>query len=175
MPNQKIILPVILAIAATCAVAFGLQSLLFQPQHNPQPQTPSSSMPHQTFTVAGMGKAGPYSHAVRANGFLFLSGVIPINYDTGEPDTATIADATHRVFTNIKRILAHTGGSLDQVVKATVFLSDMAHYGPMNEVYSTYFPTNPPARSCVAVRELPLGMPVEIEVVICETPVASGQ
>lgn len=164
MPKQKIALLVTGMLAATCAIALGLQSLWrggASPSASP-PMTP------ETFTVEGMGKAGPYSHAVRANGFLFLSGVIPINYDTGEPDTATIADATHRVFTNIKRILAHTGGSLDRVVKATVFLSDMAHYGPMNEVYRTYFPTNPPARSCVAVRELPLGMPVEIEVVLAE-------
>jgi 2-iminobutanoate/2-iminopropanoate deaminase len=123
-------------------------------------------MTRNIYTVQDMGKAGPYSHAVEANGFVFLSGVVPMNYETGQLETSSIEAATHQVFRNIQRILHACGAELAQVVKATVFLTDMAHFQAMNSVYVTYFPTDPPARSCVAVRELPLGAQVEIEVTV---------
>jgi len=115
--------------------------------------------------LPNMGKAGPYSHAVEANGFVFCSGIIPLNFDTDTPDTATIEAATHRVFHNLKQVLAHIGLGLQDVVKATVFLASMDDYAAVNQVYAAYFGEAKPARSAVAVKTLPLNMPVEIEVI----------
>lgn len=122
-------------------------------------------MAKQVFSIEGMGKAGPYSHAAAANGFLFLSGQIPIDYSTNTPVTDSIEAATHQVLKNIGRVLEATGTRLEDVLKVTIFLADMADYQAVNEVYAQYFSTEPPARSAVAVKELPLGMPVEMEVI----------
>ena len=110
-------------------------------------------------------KFGPYSHVVEAGGFLFVSGIVSIDLEKNLRITDDIKAATELVLNNVKKTLESVGGSLEKVVKATVFLRDMADFSGMNEVYKTFFPKNPPARSCVAVKEVPGNLPVEIEVI----------
>ena len=107
---------------------------------------------------------GPYSQAVVSGNLIFTSGQIPLDPETGAPVEGTITEQTHRVCQNLKAVLTAAGGSLQSAVKTTCFLSDMADFAAMNEVYATYF-TNQPARSCVAVKSLPKGVLVEIEVI----------
>ncbi|HEX2342688.1 MAG TPA: RidA family protein [Vicinamibacterales bacterium] len=108
---------------------------------------------------------GPYSQAVRAGQLLFISGQIPIDPATGNLIAGDIAAMTHRVFANIKAILAAAGGTLDQVVRTTVFLADMNDFVAMNEVYATYFGQPAPARSTVQAARLPKDARVEIDVI----------
>jgi len=108
---------------------------------------------------------GPYSQAVEANGFLFISGQIPINPVSGKIEATTITDQTEQVFANINAILSEAGYNFDNVIKSTVFITDMADFGAMNEVYKKYYQTDCPARSAFAVKALPLGSLVEIETI----------
>jgi 2-iminobutanoate/2-iminopropanoate deaminase len=108
---------------------------------------------------------GPYSQAVRAGQLLFISGQIPIDPATGTLIAGDIAAMTHRVFANIKAILAAAGGTLDQVVRTTVFLADMNDFAAMNEVYAAYFSQPAPARSTVQAARLPKDARVEIDVI----------
>jgi 2-iminobutanoate/2-iminopropanoate deaminase len=108
---------------------------------------------------------GPYSQAVRAGQLIFISGQIPIDPATGNLIAGDIAAMTHRVFANIKAILAAAGGTLDQVVRTTVFLADMNDFAAMNEVYATYFSQPAPARSTVQAARLPKDARVEIDVI----------
>ncbi|MBM3155045.1 MAG: RidA family protein [Chloroflexi bacterium] len=110
-------------------------------------------------------KGGPYSHIVEAGGFLFVSGIVPIDLENQLMITDDVKKATELVLHNIKRALESVGSSLNKVVKATVFLRDMADFNSVNEVYGTFFPKDPPARSCVAVKEVPGNFPLEIEVI----------
>ncbi|MBC8276507.1 MAG: RidA family protein [Chloroflexi bacterium] len=110
-------------------------------------------------------KGGPYSHVVEAGGFLFVSGIVPTDLERKLAVTDDIKAATELVLTNIKKALESVGSRLDKVVKTTVFLRDMADFNSMNEVYRTFFPENPPARSCVVVRGIPGKFPLEIEVI----------
>ena len=107
---------------------------------------------------------GPYSQAVWAGDFLYLSGMMPINPATGELAPAEIAVQAAQIMKNIEAVLAEAGLTQENVVKTTCFLSDMANFAPFNAVYGEYF-TSKPARSCVAVRELPKGALVEVEVI----------
>ncbi len=109
---------------------------------------------------------GPYSQAIEANGMLFCSGQIPIDPATGAFVEGGIKEQTRQVFQNITQVLAAAGTALSHVVKTTVFLSDMANFAAMNEVYAEFFTQPFPARSAVAVRELPKGALVEIEVLV---------
>ena len=122
-------------------------------------------MNKKTHTIEGFPKVGPYSHVVEAGDLLFLSGMIPVDPGRGLSIKDDVAAATDLVLTNIRTALVSVGSGLDKVVKATVFLRDMADFAAMNEVYKTFFPADPPARSCVAVREIPGGFPIEIEVI----------
>ena len=108
---------------------------------------------------------GPYSQAVRANGFIFISGQIPIDPATDELLCGDIGQQTTRVLENLKAILAAAGSSLDRAVKVSVFLKDMGEFAAMNAVYAKYFPTNPPARATVQVARLPRDVGVEIDMV----------
>ena len=108
---------------------------------------------------------GPYSQAVEVNGTLYISGQIPLVPATGKLAEGDIAAQTHQVFANIKAILAEAGYTLGDVVKTTVFMADMNDFAAMNEVYGSYFTTNCPARSAVAVKALPKGALLEIETV----------
>ncbi len=109
---------------------------------------------------------GPYSQAIEANGMLFCSGQIPIDPATGAFVEGGIKEQTHQVFKNITQVLAAAGTDLSHVVKTTVFLSDMANFAAMNEVYAEFFTQPFPARSAVAVKDLPKGALVEIEVLV---------
>lgn len=115
-------------------------------------------------TTSAPGAIGPYSQAIDTGSFVYASGQIPLNPVTGEIPEG-ITEQTRQSLENVKAILSAAGLSVDNVVKTTVFLSDMANFGPMNEVYGQVFMEPYPARSAVAVRELPKGVLVEIEVI----------
>jgi 2-iminobutanoate/2-iminopropanoate deaminase len=117
-------------------------------------------------TDRGPKAIGPYSQAIRANGFVFLSGQIPFDPATGELVTGDVTAQTTRVLDNVKAIAEAAGSSLDRAVKATVFLKDMNDFAAMNEVYGKYFAHNPPARSTVEVARLPRDVRVEIELIV---------
>ncbi len=107
---------------------------------------------------------GPYSQAVVAGGLVFTSGQIPLDPETGVLTGENITEQTHRVCKNLEAVLNAAGSSLKSAVKTVCFLSDIADFAAFNEVYAQYF-TEKPARSCVAVKELPKGALVEVEVV----------
>ncbi len=106
---------------------------------------------------------GPYSQAIESNGMIFLSGQLPIDPATGAFPEGGIKEQTRQSLLNAQAILKSAGLDLDNVVKTTVLLSDIANFGPMNEVYSQFFGEPFPARSAFAVRDLPKGALVEIE------------
>lgn len=108
---------------------------------------------------------GPYSQAIEVNGTIYASGQIPINPATGEFVSGGIKEQTEQVFKNIKAILNETGLSTDNIVKTTVLLADIADFTAMNEVYAAQFSGTFPARSAFAVKDLPKGALVEIEVI----------
>ena len=108
---------------------------------------------------------GPYSQAVKACKLVFLSGQIPLDPATGELVAGTIEDQTARVMENLKAVLAACRLSLADIVKTTIFLTDMADFAKVNAVYGSYFSQQPPARSTVQVAALPKGARVEIEAV----------
>ena len=108
---------------------------------------------------------GPYSQAVEIRDTLFVSGQIPVSPETGKLVEGGITEQTEQVFKNIAAILGEAGYTFSDVVKTTCFLSDMADFRPMNEIYSKYYTGNYPARSTFAVKELPLGAMIEIETI----------
>lgn len=108
---------------------------------------------------------GPYSQAVIAGGFVFASGQIPIDPQTGEFVAGGVAEQTEQVLRNLMAVLKAAGSSLDRVVKTTVYLADMKDFAQMNEVYGRYFETAPPARATVEAARLPRDARVEIEAV----------
>ncbi|HEY9755796.1 MAG TPA: RidA family protein [Oculatellaceae cyanobacterium] len=111
---------------------------------------------------------GPYSQAIKANGFVFVSGQIPIQPSTGELVKGTITEQTALVLTNLGEILKHAGTSLSKVVKTTVFLKDMNDFDEMNKTYAEFFESTKPARATVQVARLPKDVSVEIECVAVE-------
>jgi 2-iminobutanoate/2-iminopropanoate deaminase len=108
---------------------------------------------------------GPYSQAIKANGFVFISGQIPLDPATQQLIEGDVAAQTERVLQNLSGILQAAGSSLQQVVKTSVFLKSMLDFANMNEVYSRYFHQTPPARSTVEVARLPKDVLVEIDVI----------
>ena len=110
------------------------------------------------------GAIGPYSQAVKANGFLFTSGQIAINPATGDVEATTIEGQTTQVCENLKAVVEAAGTSMDKVVKTVCFLADINDFAAFNAVYGTYF-TSKPARSCVAVKDLPKGVLCEVELI----------
>lgn len=115
------------------------------------------------FTEKAPAAIGPYSQAIEVNGIVFVSGQLPVNPQTGEIVAGDVADQTAQSFENIKNILSEVGLSMANIVKTTVFLSDMSLFADMNKIYSNYFTEAFPARSAVAVKALPKGALVEIE------------
>jgi 2-iminobutanoate/2-iminopropanoate deaminase len=116
-------------------------------------------------TDRGPKAIGPYSQAVRANGFVFLSGQIALDPTTQQIVEGGIVVQTERVLENLKAILEASGSSMHRVVKTTVFLADMNEFGAMNEIYSRYFVNNPPARSTIEASRLPRNVRVEIDLI----------
>jgi len=116
-------------------------------------------------TKDGPAAIGPYSQAIRANGFAFVSGQIALDPVTNTLVSGDVAFQTDRVIKNLSGILQAAGTSLEKVVRSTVFLKNMSDFAAMNEVYGTYFHTAPPARSTVEVARLPKDVLVEIDVI----------
>lgn len=108
---------------------------------------------------------GPYSQAIAANGFLFISGQIPLDAISGQIVYGGIESQTYQVLNNLKAILEKEKLSFANVIKTTVYLQDMEDFALMNKVYAEYFPSEPPARVCVEVSKLPRGVSVEIDVI----------
>jgi len=108
---------------------------------------------------------GPYSQAVKVGGFLFTSGQIALDPNTGEMMSGDIEQETERVLASLAAILSAAGLDLGAVVKTTVYLLDLSHFGRMNQVYETFFGDNKPARACVQVAALPRGALVEIDAI----------
>jgi 2-iminobutanoate/2-iminopropanoate deaminase len=116
-------------------------------------------------TAEAPAAVGPYSQAVEINGTLYISGQIPVDPHTGQIAEGGIKEQTEQVFKNIAAILKEAGYSSFDVVKSTCFLSDMANFRAMNEVYTSFYTSQQPARAAFAVKELPLGALVEIETI----------
>ena len=116
-------------------------------------------------TDRGPKPIGPYSQAVRVNGFLFVSGQVALDPKTGELSAGDVREQTERALENVKGIVEAAGSKMPHVIKTTVFLKNMSDFAAMNEVYARYFTMAPPARSTVEVARLPKDALVEIEVV----------
>jgi len=110
-------------------------------------------------------KAGAYSHVVEAGGFLFITGMDPMDLEKGLIIMDDIDKATELILENMKKLLKSVGSSMDKVVKVTIFMKDMADFQKMNAVYARYFPVDPPARTCVAVKEVPGNFQLKIEAI----------
>lgn len=116
-------------------------------------------------TAAAPSAIGPYSQAVRAGDFVFLSGQIPLDPATGELVGGDVSAQTRRVMENLSAVLEAAGASFSRVVRTTIFLADLGDFAAVNAVYGGYFPQNPPARATVQVAALPRGARVEIDCV----------
>ena len=108
---------------------------------------------------------GPYSQGIKANGFVFCSGQIPANPESGELVTGSITEQTSQVLSNLKAVIEQAGAGMDRVVKVTVFLRDMNDFSEMNAEYSKWFTDEPPARAAVQVARLPKDVGIEIEAI----------
>lgn len=125
------------------------------------------SMSRKSITTAKAPSAiGPYSQAISTGDLVFISGQLPIDPASGILIDDTISVRTHQVLRNLKAIAEEAGGDLGQVVKTTIFLTDLADFKEVNTVYGQYFPSSPPARSTVQVAALPLGSNIEIEAIL---------
>ena len=116
-------------------------------------------------TAGAPAAIGPYSQAIQAGGFVFVSGQIPLDPATGQVVGGGIAAQTERALDSLRAILDASGSSLERVVKTTVFLVDLGTFNEVNEVYARFFPHAPPARATVQVAALPRGVGIEIEAV----------
>lgn len=125
-------------------------------------------MKEQIYPKDGPAPAGPYSPAIRANGFIFVSGQGPLILETGQPLRGPIEDQVHRTMQNLKLILEAAGSSLEKIVKTTIFLRDIRDFQRVNVVYAEYFGEVPPARTTIQAAALPLQIDVEIEAVALE-------
>lgn len=121
-------------------------------------------MSEKIYTKNAPEALGPYSQAIKSNGFVFTSGQIAINPATNSIENDTIEGQTEQVMKNLGAVLNEAGSSFDKAIKTTCFLSDMSFFGAFNEIYEKYF-TSKPARSCVAVKTLPKNVLVEVEVI----------
>ncbi|MGB4270629.1 MAG: RidA family protein [Spirochaetota bacterium] len=122
-------------------------------------------MPIKHYNFENLPKGGPYSHVIEANGFLFISGIIPIDITKNVVIKDDISKATELILNNIKAIIENAGSNMQNIVKITVYLKDMQHFQSMNEIYKKFFPSNPPARTCIGVFDLPAGAPIEIDAI----------
>lgn len=121
----------------------------------------------QAINVDGAPEAkGPYSHAVKSGSLIFVSGQIPLDAASGELVTGDIAVEAKQVMENLKTVVEGAGGKMADVVKTTCYLAQMDDFQAFNAVYAEYFPQHPPARACIEVGKLPLGVKVEVEAVV---------
>jgi 2-iminobutanoate/2-iminopropanoate deaminase len=117
---------------------------------------------------------GPYVHAVASGGLLFCSGQIPLHPETGELVGTTPAEQARQCLENLAAVVEGAGGRLQDAVRCTVYLTDMGAFGEVNEVYGSFFPSDPPARLALGVAALPKGALVEVEAVVALDPAASA-
>ncbi|EMD9037410.1 RidA family protein [Salmonella enterica] len=117
------------------------------------------------FTEKAPAAIGPYRQGNTLGNFIFTSGQLPINAGSGKIETDDIQEQTRQSLLNLLAVVKAAGGDTDTVLKTTCFLSDMADFSAFNDVYASFFKVNPPARSCFAVKTLPMGARVEIEAV----------
>lgn len=120
-------------------------------------------MKEVVFSKEAPAAVGPYSHAIDCGNLVFLSGQVPLIPETGLIAEGGIEGQTRQMFANIKAVLASCGLTFDNVVKTTVFMTDLSDFNTFNSIYAEYFPNDPPARSCVQVAALPKGALVETE------------
>ncbi|MFX1509297.1 MAG: RidA family protein [Promethearchaeota archaeon] len=119
----------------------------------------------RVFTNKAPTPVGPYSQAIRAGDFLFVAGQVPVNPETGEFVTEDISAQTRQCMENIKAILTEAGVSIFDIVRTTIYLTNMADFGEVNEAYGNYFDLDPPARTTIGVAALPKGVAIEIDVI----------
>ena len=117
------------------------------------------------FSAAAPKPVSAYSQAIQSGSLLFLAGQIPLDPSTGKVVTGTIAEETDRIMTNLRAVLSAAGATLDNVVKTTIYLTNMADFAAFNAAYARHFTNDPPARTTVAVAALPLGVRVEVEAI----------
>jgi 2-iminobutanoate/2-iminopropanoate deaminase len=120
------------------------------------------------FTEAAPAAIGPYSQAIAANGFVFVSGQIPMDPSTGQLASPEVTEQAKRVLENLKAVLEAAGSSLEKVVKTTIYITDMNNFALVNEVYSQFFVNDPPARATVQISRLPKDVLVEIDAIALE-------
>ena len=121
----------------------------------------------ETVTAAGAPEAaGPYSHAVKSGGLVFLSGQVPLDPGAGSLVEGDIGTQTRRCLDNLAAVAADAGASLDDAVRCGIYLTDITTFADVNEAYGTYFPGEPPARTTIGVASLPLGAAVEIDAIL---------
>jgi 2-iminobutanoate/2-iminopropanoate deaminase len=125
-------------------------------------------MKEQIFPENGPPPAGPYSPAIRANGFIFVSGQGPVIIETGKPLRGPIKDQVHRTMQNLRLVLEAGGSTLDKIVKTTIYVRDIGNFAAVNEVYGSYFEGIPPARTTIQAANLPFEIDVEIEAIALE-------
>ncbi|MDO8684798.1 MAG: RidA family protein [Armatimonadota bacterium] len=125
-------------------------------------------MPKSIVSTDKAPTVGPYSQAVKANGFIFVSGQIPMDASTGRIVSDEVKEQAKRVLDNLKLVLEAAGSSLENIVKTTIYLIDMNDFAVVNEIYGSYFKVDPPARATVEVCRLPKDVKIEIEAVALE-------
>ncbi len=128
-------------------------------------------MSHHRETVHADGApaaAGPYSHAVKSNGLIFLSGQTPVDPATGSLVEGSVGDQTRRCLDNLQIVAAAAGADLTDAVRCGIYVTDISTFKEVNEAYGAYFATDPPARSTIGVAALPLGADVEIDAVLAQ-------
>jgi 2-iminobutanoate/2-iminopropanoate deaminase len=135
---------------------------LFSP--DPDEERYGGFMDKKILTSSKLPVLGPYSTAVEAGGFIFISGQLPLNPVTGEI-VMEIKSAAKQTLTNLQTILKENGLSLRNIIKTTIFLKNMGDFAAMNEIYAEFFSAEPPARSTIEVAALPKGAPMEIEAI----------
>jgi 2-iminobutanoate/2-iminopropanoate deaminase len=135
---------------------------------SPEAARSLEEMKEQVKTQAAPNPVGPYSQAIKANGFVFASGQIALDPTTNQIIEGGIAAQTERVLQNLQAVMAAAGSNMELVVKTTVYLADMSEFGAMNEIYGKFFVGTPPARSTVQVSRLPRDVRVEIDVIALE-------
>lgn len=122
-------------------------------------------MLEKIYTDQAPAAIGPYSQAIKIENTLYTSGQIPVDPTTGKVISTEITEQAQQVMKNLQAVLEEGGSNLNSVIKTTCFLTNMADFAAFNEVYGTYFGDHKPARSCVAVKELPLNVRVEVEAI----------
>ena len=125
-------------------------------------------MKEQIFPANGPKPVGPYSPAIKANGFVFVSGQGPVSMETGEHIVGSIEDKVHGVMSNLKVVLEAAGSSMDKIVKTTIYVTDLGNFKRVNEAYGQYFKDVPPARTTIQAAALPTGIEVEIDAIALE-------